>query len=337
MKKLLFIAVLVPLLQSAAVFASDAGSRASYTRGGWVGARYAAMGQCGAVLADDVYAIYWNPAGLSELKSKKKADADDILDKARTGSVDRITEDDLLNFSEPASEMGVAHLGISAARLDIDRNALFAGGAFGLFSGVLGVGVYSILSLDIPSYDETGAPTGQTAYAGSAGYLSYGWSLGVASVGFSLKGLYERIADYSYAGAAIDAGAQVFVLPFIKLGFAMYDIGTGLMPVNDDNGSLKKEYDLGNPSFRINAAVISDVGFTLVVGFMRKLEQDDYFFNFGVQYNVKQFLSIYAGMNNEDFSAGLTVRIGNLDVSYAFVFDNINGGVNNVVSTSMLF
>ena len=51
--------------------AENAGSRGSYSRAGWAGARYTAAGMTGEVLSDDVFAIYWNPAGLSELKKKR--------------------------------------------------------------------------------------------------------------------------------------------------------------------------------------------------------------------------------------------------------------------------
>ena len=318
-------------------FASEAGSRASYTRGGWAGARYAATGQNGAVLADDVFSIYWNPAGLSELKSKKQPAYDDIFERARSGKVQGITEEELINFSKPASEMSVFDIGVSGAMLDVDRNVLFAGCAFGLLDGVIGFGAYSISSFSIPTYDESGAPTGKSNYSGSAGYISYGLSLGVASIGLSVKGLYERIGEYSYAGVGLDAGSQIFVLPFLKVGLAAYDIGTGLKPLDNKDGYLENKYDFGSPSFRINVAFISDIGFTLSVGFMKKLEQSDYLLSCGVQYDVKRFLSVYAGMCDSEFSTGVGIKISNFEISYAFVFDGIDGGANNVISASFFF
>ena len=335
-KRLIFVAVLSLLLLAAQAFAEGPGTRASYTRGGWVGPRYIGMGQCGAVLANDVYAIYWNPAGLTELKSKKKTSADDIIEKARTGGIDRITEKDLLSFSQPASEQDVVNVGVSGGKLAEERNAVFAGAAFGLFSGVMGVGGYSIMSLDIPSYGENKARLNDAMYAGSVGYVSYGWSVGGTSLGISIKGLHEKIADYNYAGAGIDAGAQVYILPFIKVGLAVYDLGTGLMPTNGGK-ELEKEYDLGTPSFRINAAILSDVGFTFAVGVMKKLEQEDYTPSFGIQYNVTDFMTVYAGMYDKDFSAGVSMNIFNFDISYALAFDRIDNGVNNLVAVSMLF
>lgn len=327
--------VLLTLPQSP-LFADGAGSRASYTRGGWVGPRYVAMGKCGAVLADDVYSIYWNPAGLAELKNKKKADSDDIINKAKTGHIDRITEKDLLSFSEPASEQNVVHVGVSGAMLDVERNAVFAGAAFGLFKGVIGIGGYSIMSFDIESYNDSGQRLSDTSYVGSTGYISYGWSIGIASVGFSFKGLYEKIGDYNYAGAGVDIGAQTFVLPFLKVGFTVYDLGTGLTPVNGGS-DLDKNYDFGRPSFRINTAIITDLGFTFVVGVMKKIEQDKYFTSFGIQYDAADLLTLYAGMDDTNFSAGVSLNVFSIDISYALAFDKIDNGVNNIVAVSMLF
>lgn len=335
-RMILFAVVYILLALNVGLFADGAGSRASYTRGGWVGPRYVAMGKCGAVLADDVYSIYWNPAGLSELKSKKKRDIDDIISRAKTGQIDRITEKDLLNFSEPASEQNVVHVAVSGAMLDAERNAVFAGAAFGLFSGVMGVGAYSVMSFEIDSYNEQNQRQSDTSYVGSTGYLSYGISLGAASIGFSLKGLYEKIADYNYAGAGIDAGAQVFILPFIKVGLTVYDVGTGLVPTNGGE-DLDKNYDFGTPSFRINMAVISDVGFTFALGVMKKLEQDDFYPSFGLQYDAADFLTLYAGIDDVNFSAGVSMNMWGIDVSYALTFDQIDNGVNNLVAVSMFF
>src|SRR5208337_3795703 len=121
-----------------AASADNAGSAASFTRGDWAGARYTASGMTGEVMADDVFSIYWNPAGLSELRTRTKLTEDQITEKARSGDVDSISEEDLLNFSESGKEKLFVDVGISASALDENRNAGFVGGAFNLFGGVFG-------------------------------------------------------------------------------------------------------------------------------------------------------------------------------------------------------
>jgi len=58
-------------------------SRGTFTRSGWVGARYAGMGMAAEVISDDVFAIFWNPAGISELRSEKHLSVEEIKEKAR--------------------------------------------------------------------------------------------------------------------------------------------------------------------------------------------------------------------------------------------------------------
>ena len=130
-------------------FSENAGGRGVYTHGGWAGARYVASGMTGEVMADDVFAIYWNPAGLAELETKNKMTEQQIKKNAEEGKLDDITEDDLLNFSEDGAEKMFFSIGISASRLDIERDALFSGVAFNAFGGVIGVGAFSIMSGDI--------------------------------------------------------------------------------------------------------------------------------------------------------------------------------------------
>ncbi|HPG52452.1 MAG TPA: hypothetical protein PLL11_17890, partial [Spirochaetota bacterium] len=160
--------------------ASGAGSRAAYIRGGWVGADYVAMGRTAEVLCDDVYSIYWNPAGLTELRYTQVTTEKEIRDKAEKGRVDDISEDDLIRFSEEEKSFSV-QLGVTGALLDEDRTTGFVGAAINLPVGVFGIGAYTIVSTGIDRRDYSGVKTGELTYAGSACYLSYGVSLGVAS------------------------------------------------------------------------------------------------------------------------------------------------------------
>ena len=168
--------------------ASGAGSRGAYTRGGWVGAEYVAMGRTAEVLCDDVYSIYWNPAGLTELRYTQLTTEKEIKEKAEKGRVDDISEDDLIRFSEEEKSFSV-QVGVTGALLDAGRTAGFVGAAINLPVGVFGIGAYTIFSTGIDRRDYNGVKTGELTYAGSACYLSYGVSLGVASLGVTAKGL----------------------------------------------------------------------------------------------------------------------------------------------------
>lgn len=333
--RILFIFILVCLCRTE-LFATGGGSRASFTRGGWVGARYVAMGMAADVLADDIYAIYWNPAGLYELKGKKKLTADEIKKKARTGDIEDIREEDLLDFSEQDVDKSFVQLGISGAMLDVSRNAAFTGVAFDMLGGVFGVGLYSIASFGIESRDDSGAYIEDINYIASVSYISYSWSMGIATIGASLKGLYEKIGNVNYMGFGTDVGTQIYVLPFLKVGFVAQDLGTGLFPVgNQDN--IENRYDLASPTLKLGLTVTSDTGITFAISAIKKLEQDKFNIGAGIQYDIKKLMSIYLGMNNSYFSTGLTLKLSRFNISYAFTIDRIDYGYNNIVSISVLF
>lgn len=315
--------------------AQDAGSRASFTRGGWAGAKYVAMGRAAEIMVDDVFSIYWNPAGLTGLKEREHLTPEQISERARSGKVSSITEEDLIRFSDETGPRTVFQIGVSAAMVDVEREAGFAGVAFNIFKGVMGTGLYSIQSRKIESRDESGNYIKDITYSGSVGYLSYAWITGVTSVGISLKGLYEKIGEVGYYGAGADAGAQVEVIPFFRVGFVVMDIGTGLKP-DGTYEYIENKYDFGSPTIKISAALTSrESNFTLALSAVRKLEQKDYELNLGLAYNLATNMTVYGGLSDSFFTAGLSFKLWNLEAAYAFSYDNIDSGYNNIVSLTL--
>lgn len=331
--KILIVPLLIVLIHSA--YADNAGSRGSYTRGGWAGARYTAAGMTGEVLADDVFSIYWNPAGLSELKGKKKLTEAQIKEKAKKGDIDDITEDDLLNFSEEKYEALFLDVGISYSSLDIDRDAGFAGVAFNAFKGVIGAGFFSITSGNIETRDETGTLTGTERYTGSAGYLSYSIPWNIFSFGVTLKGYYEGIGEYTYYGFGSDVGAQVYILPFLKMGILIRDAGGFLTPEKKEYS--EEDYDFFMPQIKIGVALLSDAGVRISCSGSRKLEQSDFEYGVGVEFDLNRFIMLSAGLCDGYFSTGMTLKTGGVNISYALNFDRIDYGYNNTVSASVFF
>lgn len=313
----------------------DAGSRASFTRSGWVGAKYVAMGKAAEVIVDDVYSIYWNPAGLRELiggDTKTK----EICRKNTEEKLEGFTEDDLIKFSEEEFTQSFIQIGASAALLDIEREAGFMGVAFDIFEGVMGIGLYSIQSRDIESRDEAGYFIKDLDYIASVGYISYGWGRGISSIGFSIKGLYEKIGDIGFYGCGVDFGTQMELVPFFKIGLVAQDIGTGLKP-NEDYNYIDNRYDFASPTIRLSAAITdnsSDIVIAISGG--RRLESSDYELNLGFQYNIQKQTSLYIGLNNLLFSSGISFKLYRVKMSYAFSFDRIDLGYNNIVSITLV-
>lgn len=333
MVSLLFSAAL--LLWGSHAFADNAGGRGSFLHGGWAGAHYIAAGMTGEVMADDVFAIYWNPAGLSELLTKKNLTEEEITERAKSGNVSDISEEDLLNFSEAGARKMFFSIGISAARLDFERDALFSGVAFNAFSGVIGMGLYSIMSNNIEIRDDIGALTGHTGYSGSAAYLSYSKAGEIFSFGLTVKGIHERIGDSIYAGAGADLGVQVYMLPFLKAGFIIRDAGSFLRPYDAENSEMR--YDFIKPQIRGGLLFMSDSGVRFSLCGSKKLEQDNFEYGTGISYILNRYLVINGGLDNSFFTAGLMLKVGAFNCSYALCFDRIDSGYNNTVSLGMFF
>ena len=332
---IILMSVLIPLFTGVYAFADNAGGRGSFLHGGWAGARYIASGMTGEVMADDVFAIYWNPAGLSELLTKKNLTEEQITDRAREGNVSDISEEDLLNFSEAGVKKMFFSIGISASRLDAERDALFSGVAFNAFNGVFGIGLYTIMSNDIETRDSEGNLTGHADYSGSAGYVSYSFSGDIFSFGVTLKGIHERIGDSMYAGAGTDIGIQVYLLPFLKTGFIVRDAGSFLRPYNAPDSETR--YDFIKPQIKGGLLFMTDSGIRFSLCVSKKLEQDQFEYGAGVEYTLGKYLVINGGLDNSFFTAGLKLKASGYSCSYALSLDRIDNGYNNTVSLGMFF
>lgn len=311
---------------------NDAGSRASFTRTGWVGTRYIAMGKAAEVVANDVFAIYWNPAGLLDMRGPEPLSPEEIKQKAREGKIDQLSEKDLLTFSQDEATFHVLQIGASGGMVDISRYAGFGGVAYKFNGNAIGAGYYAIQSPDIPTYDIAGNRTGTASYSANIGMFSYATYIDDAAVGLTVKGLYETIAEKSYYGAGLDVGVITEVIPFFRVGFVIQDIATTLYPVKQYE-DVERNFDFGSPSIKISSAITSRAkNFTIAFTGIKKIEQKDYEFNIGFELLVYNNITIGLGLNESLFTTGCTLKIGDLHIGYAFSYDSVDLGYNNFVS-----
>jgi len=166
-----------------------------------VGARGAAMGGAVTATVNDASAIYWNPAGLAEMRA------------------------------------GAGFMAEYAQWLaGIDFN--FASVVLPAVGGTVGIGVTSMRTaeMDVTTVAQQNG-TGETFSAGSfAVSASYGRALTDRfSIGLTGKYVNERIWNSSANGFAVDVGTM-FVTPFrdIRLGAAISNFGTKLQMAGDD-------------------------------------------------------------------------------------------------------
>ncbi|MFI5348473.1 MAG: PorV/PorQ family protein [Elusimicrobiota bacterium] len=166
------------------------GSAARGTSGGQFleigpGARPAAMGGAFAGVADDVYSVYYNPAGLAGIKTFEVAGMDDQYFQS-------------INYD---------FAGLAVPLLGFQKDTFDAKNIY----GVLGVGVYDLSLGDIPTQGnvESAAPTGSISAQDMAYALSYGYALrGTGlSLGVTGKFITSSLGGYNASVFAADAGA----------------------------------------------------------------------------------------------------------------------------------
>ncbi|MDY6969861.1 MAG: hypothetical protein SVR08_14555 [Spirochaetota bacterium] len=323
-----FVIFFIILLSSSHIFAENLSSKVSFTGCACAGARYSALGKAVETLVDDVYAIYWNPAGLCGLSEKWI-----IKDNGNKGNIE---EEDLIIFSEDERSNFFFQIGLSAAKLDNERESGFAGIAFNMLSGVIGIGLYYIQTKENEISTSDGNLDSNSDALGSTGYISIAWELGLYSFGFSIKGLHQEIGDIQYYGGGLDAGCVAEVIPFIKFGFVVQDIGT-CIKTKKHYEEVNNSYDLVYPVLKFNASFTSDAyDLIFAIGGIKKIE-GRYELHIGIQYNFISHLSIYFGVNDTTLSTGFTYKHQNIAISYAFFSDINDFSYNNILSATYLF
>lgn len=158
-------------------YAGDPGSTAGNVLKLGIGPRSVGMGEAQVALADDVYATYWNPAGLAQLDGRE---AGFVHNQYVQG-----IQEEFAAYAHPVERVGT-----------------FAGS-------------FSYLRVEkFQGYDAGGQPTSQVGASDSVGTFSYARALqsdvrleSLLAVGVSGKWLHETLDTVSANALALDAGA----------------------------------------------------------------------------------------------------------------------------------
>ncbi len=168
------------------------------------GARATAMGEAFGGVADDVEAVYYNPAGLANLRRVEVSGMHDQLFQGMSY--------DFLAAAVPV---------LTWSRQKRDKADY----------GVLGLSVYSLSvgGLQRRGLIETDAPVDTFDAASLAYALSYAWRPGGGawSVGGTVKSVQERLDSTRGAATALDAGA-LYRGDRLSLGAGVRDAGQAL-------------------------------------------------------------------------------------------------------------
>jgi len=200
---MIVVSLILPVTLAGSVLASDAGTTAADFLNLGIGPRAVAMGDAQVGLADDAYSTYWNPAGLSTLRTQEAA-------FVQTQYVQNISEENMV-YALPRTRFG----------------------AFGASFTYLGYG-------SLQGYDASGQPTSGVGANDMDLGLSYSHDLyhderygTELSAGVTGKWIQERLDTVSATAYAGDMG--LLFAPGIrwgeflngwKAGVALRNVGT---------------------------------------------------------------------------------------------------------------
>lgn len=275
----------------------NAGTRAmSFLKIG-VGAEAIGMGESHVAAADDLYAAYWNPAGLGQIQ------------QAQFGFMHNQWFEDIkheyLGFVQPLGSLGV--VGSSVLYLDYG---------------------------EIQGRDETGKETKKFRPYDLAVVFSYGRRLvGDATIGFNAKWLREQIDEENAQVYAFDIGALYPVGESgLSVGVNLQNLGTKVKFVEDTfklptNLKVGLSYNLLKDSFTVAADLNRPVDDDISIGIGAGWEIAEILHLRG---GYKYFL----GGNELGVISGLTTGLGityeGFQIDYAFANYGKLGAVHRV-------
>ncbi len=315
--------LIIPILVLSILgFGSTAGA-AEFSRVGTIGgqflkigmgARYVAMGEASVACVNDAYAVYWNPAALTQIKSSyiSFSNVDWIMDAQ-------------LNYASYAKTLGqYSAIGISLT-------------------------AFTIGDMEVTTVEEPEG-TGET-FTASSYALSLGYARQLTdrfSAGINGKYVWERLSEERASGIAFDFGTLFYTgYKSLRIGMNISNLGPELKM---DGPELDSYYDPqpGNPNYdNVNAKLAVDpydLPLTFRIGLAYDLMNSSNSkltvcldakhpndnvqqASFGSEYIWKEMFSLRAGykLNYEEegltLGGGMKIKAGRntkLDISYAW-------------------
>ena len=245
------------------------------------GARALGMGKTFVGVADDASTVYWNPAGLGQMKKREV-----------TALYASLYENTAYSF------IGYAH----------PLNAQY---------GTLGLAVVNLDSKGYQLKDEFNYGIGEGGVSETAGLVSYGKTLikrndePYLSAGASVKVVRQIVNSRSATGYGADAGALCRATDKLSIGLSVQNIiaprlklieATDEYPLTITAGA---GYRLANDKLLIALDV-------------NKTAKRDYKLHIGGEYWLAKMFSMRAGIDETEFACGIGFKLGNYSIDYAF-------------------
>ena len=278
------------------------------------GARALALGGSFTALANDVTAVYWNPAGLSQL-----------------------------NYPEASLMHAQRFAGI--IKYNFAAFALPSGSRSSLGFGIIRLGIDDIIKTKLPRpdlrlgdiYEDNGrqfrnTPVEDYSFSDAEYGFFFSWAKRKSerlAYGASVKLLYKSFDENTAYGIGFDAAAQYQVNSHLLLGANLQDVSTTVLAW--DTG-LK---ELILPTLKIGAAVPFKTKFlpgkiTPLVDLDFRFEGREFAsqlamgaasvdFHFGLEYAIFERFAARIGSDVGNFTAGAGLHFNKFNLDYAFM------------------
>ena len=290
-KRKILLLVFAGLASATSLYAAGVGTTAAQFLKIGVGARAVAMGGAFSAVADNIDAIYWNPAGLADQKDKQvKASYIQYFQGINIG---------FLGYSQPIGKLGALGVGLNYLTIGgIERRTTDVDTAEGTFG-----------ANDMALY---------LSYADTRFIKLPGLRLGA-----NLKVLRQTLDDKVAQSFALDvAGLYKTPLKNLTAALGIYNLGTSVKFINDAD-PLPLNIRLSGAYRLMNDALVVALDVDDYIYDERITE------SLGLEYSINKALSARAGyklgMDSQSlgglagFSAGFGVNVWSIQLDYAFV------------------
>jgi hypothetical protein len=281
------------------LFAQDHNSAAAYIRMG-LGARVIAMGEAGSAVTNDVTSIYWNPAGLNNMKD--------------------------IEFSSMYS-----------LNMGYDRSLMNAAIGKRFHFGSLALNWINASTSDIEGYDESDQPTGYFSDSNHNIALSFANNVKRFQYGVSTKIYLSMMDGDSKSGMGIDIGAKYDLNQYLVAGLMVRDLygklGEDKIPYQFSVGiaaypfigitlaaDLKKETDEAF-TYAFGAEYWTSIGKDSEANSKLSVINVAETANWKDLFNSTQ-AGIRLGFNDGRFSIGSGLKLRNLQFDYVYRINN---------------
>lgn len=261
------------------------------------GARSLGMGKTFTAIADDASAVYWNPAGLAQLRRKELV-----------ALHNKLYVDTDYSFLSLAIPLGSRCKGVG------DRQEEQQG--VKVYMGVMGIALVNLNSTGFQLRDEYNYEQGEGGANESAAIVSYGRTIldGSCKVnaGISLKVVKQNIDTKTDTGFGADLG--------LLTNYKRLRLGVNVQNLIAPRLKLKNKEDVYplSATLGLGYRVLQDK--LLIAMDIRKTENRSLKLHAGSEYIIANLFAIRAGIDETEAAMGAGIQWRNYAIDYAFAY-----------------